>query len=73
MAIHRWLCRSARWQRMLEQTVLPWALNEVEMGQDVLEVGPGPSLTMDLSRIRQPARLILCSQLLWRRACVAPT
>jgi len=52
--IHRRLCRSARWQRTLEQTLLPRALNEVELGQDVLEVGPGPSLTADLLRLRVP-------------------
>jgi SAM-dependent methyltransferase len=50
--IHRWLCRSARWQKMLEQTVFPWVLNEVELGQEVLEVGPGPGLTTDLLRRR---------------------
>jgi SAM-dependent methyltransferase len=50
--IHHWLCRSARWQRFLEQTVLPWVLNEVHLGQEVLEVGPGPGLTTDLLRRR---------------------
>src|SRR5690242_16484341 len=48
--LHRWLCRSARWRRSLEQTVIPWVLNGVELGSDVLEVGPGPGLTTDLLR-----------------------
>lgn len=50
--IHRLLCRSAPWQKMLERTVLPWALNGVDLGQDALEVGPGPGLTTDLLRVR---------------------
>lgn len=50
--IHRWMCRSARWQRMLGQEVMPWVLNEVELGANAIEVGPGPGLTTDLLRLR---------------------
>lgn len=50
--IHRWICRSARWRRKLEEQVLPWVLSDVELGPDVLEVGPGPGLTTDLLRPR---------------------
>jgi SAM-dependent methyltransferase len=50
--IHRWLCRSTFWQKALRQTVMPWALNGVELGEDVLEVGPGPGLATDLLRLR---------------------
>lgn len=31
---------------------MPWVLDEVNLGQDVLEVGPGPGLTTDLLRSR---------------------
>ncbi|MGH9342384.1 MAG: class I SAM-dependent methyltransferase [Terriglobia bacterium] len=48
--IHRWLCRSARWQKLLENTVMPWVLGGVDLGPDILEVGPGPGLTTDLLR-----------------------
>jgi SAM-dependent methyltransferase len=48
--IHRWLCRSARWQKMLEQQVMPWVLSRVDLGPNVLEIGPGPGLTTDLLR-----------------------
>ncbi|HEV2417546.1 MAG TPA: class I SAM-dependent methyltransferase [Terriglobia bacterium] len=48
--IHRWLCRSARWQKLLENKVMPWVLTDVELGPDVLEVGPGPGLTTNLLR-----------------------
>jgi SAM-dependent methyltransferase len=43
--LHRWYCRSARWQRTVEQRLLPWVLGDVDLGDRVLEVGPGPGLT----------------------------
>src|SRR5262245_32384573 len=48
---HRQVCRSGRWRRRL-QGLLPWALEGVDLGDDVLEVGPGPGLTTDLLRGR---------------------
>ena len=44
--IHHWLCSSVRWRRTLEQRV-PWILSGADLGDDVLEVGPGPGLTSD--------------------------
>lgn len=38
---HRRLCSSAKWARTVEERLLPWALQDVELGPDVLEVGPG--------------------------------
>jgi SAM-dependent methyltransferase len=49
---HRQVCRSGRWRRRLERELLPWALQGVDLGDDVLEVGPGPGLTTDLLRGR---------------------
>jgi SAM-dependent methyltransferase len=49
---HRQVCRSARWRRRLERELLPWALEGVELGDDVLEIGPGPGVTTDLLRGR---------------------
>ncbi|MFY9732209.1 MAG: class I SAM-dependent methyltransferase [Candidatus Acidiferrales bacterium] len=49
--IHHWLCRSDRWRRTVERR-LPWALAHVDLGADVLELGPGPGLTTDLLRKR---------------------
>ena len=46
--LHRWYCRSAHWRDELERRVMPWAMSGVELGQEVLEVGPGPGLTTDL-------------------------
>jgi ubiquinone/menaquinone biosynthesis C-methylase UbiE len=50
--VHRWLCRSAKWDHEVRENVLPWALNGVDLGQNLLEVGPGPGLTTDVLRGR---------------------
>ena len=47
--LHHWLCDSARWRETIEQRV-PWALAGADLGQNVLELGPGPGLTTDLLR-----------------------
>ncbi|HEY1205011.1 MAG: class I SAM-dependent methyltransferase [Bryobacteraceae bacterium] len=46
--LHRRLCRSERWRQTVEAYILPWTLEGVELGSDVLEVGPGPGVTTDL-------------------------
>ena len=51
---HRWLCQSAGWKTSLENTLLPWVLEGIELGDHLLEVGPGPGLTTDLLRTRVP-------------------
>ncbi len=48
---HRQVCRSGRWRRRVKN-LLPWALQGVELGEDVLEIGPGPGVTTDLLRGR---------------------
>lgn len=45
---HRLYCRSAHWRHTLEQRLLPWALGHVDLGPEVLEVGPGPGCVTDL-------------------------
>jgi len=49
---HRQVCRSGRWRRHVERDLLPWALQGVQLGDDVLEIGPGPGVTTDLLRAR---------------------
>jgi ubiquinone/menaquinone biosynthesis C-methylase UbiE len=39
--IHNRLCSSERWQRRVEQELVPWGLEGVELGERVLEIGPG--------------------------------
>ena len=43
---------SPRWSEMLQTDLLPWVLSVGDLGDDVLEIGPGPGLTTDLLRDR---------------------
>ena len=45
--LHRWYCRSSHWKEKLDSDILPWALKGVDLGDEVLEVGPGPGLSTD--------------------------
>jgi ubiquinone/menaquinone biosynthesis C-methylase UbiE len=47
--LHHWLCRSTRWQETIRQRV-PWVLAGADLGQNLLELGPGPGLTTDVLR-----------------------
>jgi len=49
---HRWLCRSAYWRNAVETYIFPWVLDGLDIGANVLEVGPGPRVTTDLLRER---------------------
>jgi 16S rRNA A1518/A1519 N6-dimethyltransferase RsmA/KsgA/DIM1 with predicted DNA glycosylase/AP lyase activity len=49
---HLVLCASDEWREALTEQILPWALNDVALGDDVIEVGPGPGLTTDVFRTR---------------------
>jgi len=41
---------SPRWAQLLERDLLPWVDSVADLGDDVLEIGPGPGLTTDLLR-----------------------
>jgi len=43
---------SPEWARYLESELLPWITTAADLGDDLLEVGPGPGLTTDLLRRR---------------------
>jgi len=43
---------SPEWAAMLQSDLLPWLSTAADLGDDVLEVGPGPGLTTDLLRSR---------------------
>lgn len=55
-AYHRHLCASPDWARCVESKVLPWGLDGLELGDDVLEIGPGFGVTTRLLA-RQVPRL----------------
>ncbi len=46
---------SPQWAHDLRVDLLPWLETVVELGDDVLEIGPGPGLTTDLLRERVAA------------------
>jgi ubiquinone/menaquinone biosynthesis C-methylase UbiE len=39
--VHNILCSSGWWSRRVEHELIPWGLKGVELGERVLEVGPG--------------------------------
>jgi len=49
---HLEMLSSPRWAEMLERDLLPWVTTVADLGDDVLEIGPGPGLTTDLLRTR---------------------
>jgi ubiquinone/menaquinone biosynthesis C-methylase UbiE len=51
---HLRLCASDEWADGLRQWIIPGALAGVELGDDVLEVGPGPGRSTDLLREMTP-------------------
>ena len=53
---HLRICASPEWAAFVESELLPWVLAETDLGDEVLEVGPGPGLTTDVLR-RQVPRL----------------
>ncbi len=43
-------CASDEWRTMVQETILPVALRGVELGDEVIEIGPGPGFTTDVLR-----------------------
>jgi ubiquinone/menaquinone biosynthesis C-methylase UbiE len=41
-------CGSDEWRQMIREVILPWAMCETDLGDDVLEVGPGYGATTDV-------------------------
>ncbi len=51
---HLQFLASPEWAEMLEADLLPWVEAAGDLGEDVLEIGPGPGLTTDLLAQRVP-------------------
>ncbi len=45
---HLELCSSAEWAEAVQQWIIPWVIDGVELGDDVLELGPGPGRTTEV-------------------------
>lgn len=52
---HLTLCSSAEWADAVQRWIIPWVLDGVDLGDDVLEIGPGPGLTTDVLCAQVPA------------------
>lgn len=59
--IHRRLCASRPWRTWLARDLLPWALSDVTLGDDVLEIGPGPGAATDI--LAPLARRLTCVEI----------
>jgi SAM-dependent methyltransferase len=51
---HLQYCSSDEWADAVQRWIIPQALAGVELGDDVLEVGPGPGRTTDILRSMTP-------------------
>jgi SAM-dependent methyltransferase len=49
---HQKFCASPEWREMVEDMIMPVALQDVDLGDDVLEIGPGPGFTTDVLRTK---------------------
>lgn len=41
-------CGSDEWRAVVRDSILPWALGDLDLGDDVLEIGPGYGATTDV-------------------------
>jgi ubiquinone/menaquinone biosynthesis C-methylase UbiE len=57
--LHSIICSSGRWQKVVERELLPWGLKEAELGDDVLEIGPGFGATTRVLAKRVPALTVV--------------
>lgn len=66
---HNLICSSQRWARRVERDLVPWGLEQVSLGDDTLEIGPGFGATTRLLVRRAPKLSVLelseryCAQL----------
>jgi SAM-dependent methyltransferase len=52
--IHQRLCSSDKWALRVRNELIPWALKDVDLGSDVLELGPGYGATTRVLADRLP-------------------
>jgi SAM-dependent methyltransferase len=49
---HMEYCASEDWRRLVHETILPVALKDVDLGDEAIEIGPGPGFTTDVLRTK---------------------
>jgi SAM-dependent methyltransferase len=57
--LHGVICSSRWWGRTVERELLPWGLSKLELGEDVLELGPGFGATTRVLAQRPGALTVL--------------
>lgn len=50
--VHQWLCSSRRWRQTVRQHIVPWTLQDIDLGSRALEIGPGYGAATELLRER---------------------
>src|SRR5579884_470324 len=59
-AIHNFICSSRWWERRAQDELVPWGVRDVELGEDVLEIGPGfGATTRRLVQLVRPGALTI--------------
>jgi ubiquinone/menaquinone biosynthesis C-methylase UbiE len=48
------MCGSDEWRQAMREVILPWALGDTDLGDDVLEVGPGYGACTDVLSLAVP-------------------
>lgn len=56
---HAVLCSSGWWARTVERELLPWGLADLDLGEDVLEIGPGFGATTRVLARRRGSLTVL--------------
>lgn len=59
--LHHWILGSSYWKHTVIEDILPWTLAGVELGGNVLELGPGPGVTTNL--LRQSCERVTCVEI----------
>jgi len=54
--VHNLICSSGWWARRVENELIPWGIGQTDLGDDVLEIGPGFGATTKILA-RRPGRL----------------
>jgi SAM-dependent methyltransferase len=57
--LHGLICSSGWWARSVERQLLPWGLDGVDLGEEVLEIGPGFGATTRVLARRQGSLTVL--------------
>ena len=45
---HKWACASDEWRETVREQIIPWVIGGLDLGDDVIELGPGYGATTDV-------------------------